>query len=424
MTTYFEERERASAPEREQALLGRLPAALKSARERAPAIAAQLQGLDPDGIRGRSDLERIPVVRKSELLQAQLAMRQGRTGQDLPAVSRIFGGYSAIGWGEAARVFASPGPIYEPESKRPDYWGFARALYAAGFRSGELVYNCFSYHFTPAGSMMETAAHALGCTVFPGGVGQTEQQVQAIADLAPAGYTGTPSFLKIILEKADEMGVKLPSLTRALFSGEAFPPSLCKWFAGRGIAGYQAYGSADLGMIAYETPAREGLVLNEDIILEIVRPGGSQALPQGEVGEVVVTTLNPDYPLLRFGTGDLSAILPGVSPCGRTNLRIRGWMGRADQTTKVRGMFVHPGQIAQVVKRHPEVGKARLVVSGKVGSDVMVLKAEVADPAADLLLGIAASVRELTKLRADIEAVEPGSLPNDGKVIDDIRSYE
>lgn len=424
MTIYFQEREQASASEREQALLERLPGALKSAREHAPAIAQQLQGVNPDGIRHRSDLAAIPVVRKSELLKAQLAMRQGQAGQQLSAVSRIFGGFSAIGWGQAARVFASPGPIYEPESKRPDYWGFARALYAAGFRPGELVYNCFSYHFTPAGSMMETAAHALGCTVFPGGVGQTEQQVQAITDLAPAGYTGTPSFLKIILDKADEMGVELPSIKRALFSGEAFPPSLCKWFAERGIDGYQAYGSADLGMIAYETSAREGLVVNEDMILEIVRPGSNQPVPDGEVGEVVVTTLNPDYPLLRFGTGDLSAILSGVSPCGRTNMRIKGWMGRADQTTKVRGMFVHPGQIEQVIKRHPQVGKARLVVSGKVGNDIMVLKVELADPGSDLLIELAGSVRDLTKLRADIQVVEPGSLPNDGKVIDDIRSYE
>lgn len=424
MTTYFEEREAATAREREESLLARLPAALKRARERAPAIAQQLQGLDPDAISQRADLELIPVIRKSELLQAQLSMRQGQTGSELPAVSRIFGGFSAIGWGEAKRVFASPGPIYEPESRRPDYWGFARSLYAAGFRPGELVYNCFSYHFTPAGSMMETAAHALGCTVFPGGVGQTEQQVQAIADLAPSGYTGTPSFLKIIIEKAEQLGVELPSLKRALFSGEAFPPSLRSWFAERGIAGYQAYGSADLGMMAFETEAREGLVVNEDIILEIVRPGTNQPLPEGEVGEVVVTTLNPDYPLVRFGTGDLSAILPGVSPCGRTNMRIRGWMGRADQTTKVRGMFVHPGQVAGVLKRHPEVRKVRLVVSGNVGSDVMVLKAELDHPSQDALARIADSVRELTKLRADIQPVEPGSLPNDGKVIDDIRSYE
>jgi phenylacetate-CoA ligase len=424
MTTYFDERERASASQREQALMAGLPAVLKSASERAPAIARQLEGVDLDAMRQRSSLAAIPVIRKSQLLQAQLAMRQGHDGQDLPAVSRIFGGFSAIGWGEAARVFASPGPMYEPESKRPDYWGFARALYAAGFRPGELVYNCFSYHFTPAGSMMETAAHALGCTVFPGGVGQTEQQVQTMADLAPANYTGTPSFLKIILEKADEMDVKLPSLKRALFSGEAFPPSLCNWFAQRGINGFQAYGSADLGMIAYETSARDGLVLNENLILEIVRPGTDEPVAEGEVGEVVVTTLNPDYPLVRFGTGDLSAILPGTSPCGRTNVRIKGWLGRADQTTKVRGMFVHPGQIAQIVKRHPEIGKARLVVSGAVGSDVMVLQAEMSSTTPRLLQAVAESVREVTKLRAVVEPMEPGSLPNDGKVIDDIRSYE
>jgi phenylacetate-CoA ligase len=445
MTDYFEERECAPAEERERGLFERLPAALKRARERAPAIARQLQGIDPDAIRKRDDLESIPVIRKSELLQAQLAMREQRRNLDggvakadvslasagvMPFATPVdtakwaFGGFSSIGWGAALRVFSSPGPIYEPESKRPDYWRFARALHAAGFRSAELVHNCFSYHFTPAGSMMETAAHALGCTVFPGGVGQTEQQVQTMADLGPSGYTGTPSFLRIILEKADEMNVPLPSLKRALFSGEAFPPSLCAWLMERGISGYQAYGSADLGMIAYETPARGGLVVNEDIILEIVRPGTSQALPPGEVGEVVVTTLNPDYPLLRFGTGDLSAVMPGVSSCGRTNMRIRGWLGRADQTTKVRGMFVHPGQIDQVIKRHPQVTKARLVISGEVGRDTMTLQAEIVGASPELLAQLAASVRELTKLRAEIEPLAPGTLPNDGKVIDDIRRYE
>ncbi|NYT65448.1 AMP-binding protein [Alcaligenaceae bacterium] len=424
MSNYFEGRESASPDKREQLLMQRLPAALQRACERAPAIARQLQGVDLASIKQRSDLEQIPVVRKSDLLQAQLAARHARTDPAESDTTRIFGGFSAIGWGDAVRVFSSPGPMYEPESKRPDYWGFGRALHAAGFRPGQLIHNCFSYHFTPAGSMMETAGHALGCTVFPGGVGQTEMQVHTIADLAPVGYTGTPSFLKIILEKAAEMGVRLPSLTRALFSGEAFPPSLCAWFAEHGIEGYQAYGSADLGMMAYETSAREGLVVNEDIILEIVRPGTNQAVPDGEVGEIVVTTLNPDYPLVRFGTGDLSAIMAGVSPCGRTNQRIKGWMGRADQTTKVRGMFVHPEQIAQVLQRHPEVSKARLVVSGQVGSDVMVLYAELAQASDSYLQQLTASVRELTKLRTDILAVEPGSLPNDGKVIDDIRSYD
>ena len=424
MTTYYEEREAAEVAQREAELFSRLPEALQRARQRAPAIARQLQGVQAEDIRDRSALASIPVLRKSELLQCQLAQRNADDASEKPVQERVFGGYSSIGWGEAARVFASPGPIYEPESRRKDYWGFARALYAAGFRNGDLVYNCFSYHFTPAGSMMETAAHALGCTVFPGGVGQTEQQLQAMVDLQPAGYTGTPSFLRIIIEKAEEAGVSLGFLRRALFSGEAFPPSLREWFLERGVQGYQAYGTADLGMIAYETEAREGLVVNEDILLEIVRPGTAQPVPEGEVGEVVVTTLNPDYPLLRFGTGDLSAILPGTSPCGRRNLRIRGWMGRADQTTKVRGLFVHPGQIAQIAARHPEVLRARLVVAGAVGRDSMQLRIEVEPGAEAVADAVANTVREITKLRAEVECVEPGSLPNDGKVIDDVRDYE
>lgn len=424
MSTYYEEREAMPIAEREAALFARLPDALQRARQRAPAIARQLQGIEPGDIRDRESLARIPVVRKSELLQAQQALRAAAIGPDTTVQARIFGGYSAIAWGEAARVFASPGPIYEPESHRPDYWGFARALYAAGFRGGDLVHNCFSYHFTPAGSMMETAAHALGCTVFPGGVGQTEQQLQAMSDLRPGGYAGTPGFLRIIMEKAEETGVALDSLKRALFSGEAFPPSLRDWFLQRGIDGYQAYGTADLGMIAYETAAREGLVVNEDIILEIVRPGTWQPVSPGEVGEVVVTTLNPDYPLLRFGTGDLSAILPGESPCGRRNLRIRGWLGRADQTTKVRGLFVHPGQVAQVAARHPEVLRARLVVAGTVGHDRMELRIEVAEASDALVAQVANTVREITKLRADVVCTTPDTLPNDGKVIDDVRRYE
>lgn len=423
MTTYYEEREAAGVAEREAELFSRLPGALQRARQKAPAIARQLEGIDPDVVRDRASLEAIPVLRKSELLEAQHAARKGDAGARQSVQERVFGGFSSIGWGEAARVFASPGPIYEPESRRKDYWGFARSLHAAGFRSGDLVYNCFSYHFTPAGSMMETAAHALGCTVFPGGVGQTEQQLQAMLDLQPAGYTGTPGFLRIILEKAQDQGLTLPCLKRALFSGEAFPPSLREWFLERGIDGYQAYGTADLGMIAYETPAREGMVVNEDIILEIVRPGTSQPVPPGEVGEVVVTTLNPDYPLVRFGTGDLSAILPGESPCGRRNLRIRGWLGRADQTTKVRGLFVHPAQVAQVAARHPEVTRARLVVSGAVGRDAMTLQIEVEAASGQLAEQVANTVREVTKLRAEVECVPPGTLPNDGKVIDDVRDY-
>ncbi|GAB1577135.1 phenylacetate--CoA ligase family protein [Bordetella petrii] len=421
MPAFFDALETRAPEERERDLMAALPGVIERAMAGAPAIAAQLRGIDPRGITSRQALAALPVLRKHELLERQQHSRGG-AGPAGPA--KAFGGFSTIGWGHALRVFASPGPIYEPESARADYWRFARALYAAGFRPGELAYNCFSYHFTPAGSMMETAAHAVGCTVFPGGTGQTEQQVRAIADLAPSGYTGTPSFLKIILEKADELGVPLPSLRRALVSGEAFPPSLRDWLAARGIDGYQAYGSADLGMIAFETGAREGLVVGEEIIVEIVRPGTGTPVPDGEVGEVVVTTFNPDYPLVRFGTGDLSAILPGASPCGRTNIRIKGWMGRADQTTKVRGMFVHPSQVAEVLARHPEIARARLVVSGEMGADRMVLQIEAPEHSEALAARIAESVREMTKLRADVQWAEPGSLPNDGKVIDDVRSYK
>ncbi|HEU0197918.1 MAG TPA: AMP-binding protein [Nevskiaceae bacterium] len=423
MQDYFDSRETESPEARERQLFEHLPKVLADARAQAPAIARQLQGIATEDIRSRKALAHIPVVRKGELLQLQQTSRHHTSdGSADGERKRVFGGFSTIGWGAALRVFASPGPIYEPEGARPDYWGFARALYAAGARAGMLVHNCYSYHFTPAGSMMETAAHALGCTVFPGGVGQTELQVQAMADLAPQVYAGTPSFLRIILEKADEMGVVLPSLRRALFSGEAYPPSLHEWYQARGIAGFEAYAIADLGMVAFQSEAREGLIINEDRILEIVRPGTSDPLPEGEVGEVVVTTFNPDYPLLRFGTGDLSAVIPGSSPCGRTNQRIRGWMGRANQTTKVRGMFVHPEQVARVLAQHPEIRRARLVVSGEAGHDVMTFKVEV-DNSLDVS-AVADSVREQTKLRAAVEVMEPGGLPNDGKVIEDVRSYD
>jgi phenylacetate-CoA ligase len=322
------------------------------------------------------------------------------------------------------RVFASPGLIYEPEGTQRDYWRMARAIYAAGFRPGELIHNSFSYHFTPAGSMMETGAHALGCTVFAGGTGQTEQQVGAMAELQPAGYIGTPSFLKIIIEKALDMGVALPSVRKALLSGEAFPPSLRDWLAERGVQGYQCYATADVGLIAYETAAREGLVLDEGVIVEIVRPGTGDPVAAGEVGEVVVTSLNPAYPLIRFGTGDLSAVLPGTCPSGRTNTRIRGWMGRADQTTKIRGMFVHPKQVADIVRRFPEVLRARLVVSGAMAQDEMTLKVESASVSEGLSARISEAIRDVTKLRGTVELAAPGTLPNDGKVIEDARSYQ
>jgi phenylacetate-CoA ligase len=384
------------------------------AKSKARAFAKSLQSVEAAGITTRAALAKLPVIRKHELLEQQKAER----------ASDIFGGFSAIAYGKTMpRIFASPGTIYEPEGARADYWRMARAMFAAGFRENELIHNCFSYHFTPAGSMMETGAHALGCTVFAGGIGQTEQQVQAMAELKPAGYIGTPSFLKIIVEKAAEMGVALPSVRKALVSGEAFPPSLRDWLAERGIAGYQCYATADLGLIAYETSAREGLVLDEGVIVEIVRPGTGDPVPEGEVGELVVTTLNPDYPLIRFGTGDLSAVLPGTCPTGRTNHRIKGWMGRADQTTKVRGMFVHPSQVAEVTKRFPAIKRARLVVSGEMANDQLTLKVETV-AAAGLAEKISEAVRDVTKLRADIALVEVGSLPNDGKVIEDARSYQ
>jgi phenylacetate-CoA ligase len=408
--THYDSLETRPGAEREADLMARLPLQIAHARRNAPAYTAALAEVDPALITSRSTLATLPVIRKSELLERQMA-------------NRPFGGFSAVGWGEALRVFASPGPLYEPEGARRDYWRLARALYAAGFRQGDLVHNCFAYHFTPAGSMLETAAHALRCTVFPGGTGQTEQQVQAMADLKPNGYVGTPSFLRIILEKADEMGLRIESLTKALVSGEAFPPSLRDWLAARGIQAFQAYATADLGLIAYETQAREGLVIDEQVILEIVRPGTGDPVPEGEVGEVVVTTLNPDYPLIRFGTGDLSAVLPGVSPCGRTSMRIKGWLGRADQTTKVKGMFVHPSQVAEVIKRHPEIGRARLVVDNDQGSDRMTLHCEAQEVSEGLAAAIAGSMRDVTKLRGDVRFCAPGALANDGKVIDDVRRY-
>ncbi len=414
MSSHYDALETRKPVEREAALMAALPAQVAHAQKNSPAFAKSLAGVNAASVNNRAALAQLPVIRKYELLAQQQEQR----------ATNVFGGFAAIGFGKAMpRVFASPGTIYEPEGARSDYWRMARALYAAGFRAGELAHNCFSYHFTPAGSMMETGAHAIGCTVFAGGTGQTEQQVTAMAELKPAGYVGTPSFLKIIVEKAAEMGIALPSVKKAMVSGEAFPPSLRDWLAERGIAGYQCYATADLGLIAYETEAREGLVLDEGVIVEIVRPGTGDPVPEGEVGELVVTSLNPDYPLIRFGTGDLSAVLPGQCPTGRTNVRIKGWMGRADQTTKVRGMFVHPGQVAELVKRFPEIQRARLVVTGEMANDQMSLKIE-AEAAEGLAQKVGDAVRDITKLRAEVSIVAVGSLPNDGKVIEDARTYQ
>ena len=415
MSSFFDALEHQAPDAREAAMLASLPAQIAHAQASTGAFAELLKGVDATQVNSRAALAQLPVIRKYELLERQKAHR----------ATDVFGGFSAQTFGPGMRrVFASPGTIYEPEGTRPDYWRIARAMFAAGFRQGDLIHNGFSYHFTPAGSMMETGAHALGCTVFPGGTGQTEQQVGAMSELRPAGYAGTPSFLKIILEKAADMGVALPSVKKALVSGEAFPPSLRDWFTARGVAAYQCYATADIGLIAYETEAREGLVLDEGVLVEIVRPGTGDPVPEGEVGELVITTLNPDYPLIRFGTGDLSAVLPGPCPTGRTATRIKGWMGRADQTTKVRGMFVHPGQVNEVAKRFPAVGKARLVVTGEMANDQMTLLVESSEWSDDLRTGIEQAVREVTKLRATVVHRDPGSLPNDGKVIEDARSYQ
>jgi phenylacetate-CoA ligase len=418
VSSHFDTLELRDPAVRERDLFRRLPAQIAHAKANAPAYARLLSGVEPASITSRVALAALPVIGKSELLELQKA-------------NRPFGGFAATGWGghanRAQRVFASPGPLYEPETTRPDYWRLARALVAAGFRQGDLVHNTFSYHFTPAGSMVETAALALGCTVFPAGIGQTEMQVQAIAELKPDGYVGTPSFLKIILEKADETGTDVSSLKKALVSGEAFPPSLRDALAARGIAGYQAYATADLGSIAYESEARSGLIVDEGVIVEIVRPGTGDPVAAGEVGEVVVTTYNPDYPLLRFGTGDLSTVIPGSmttpSSCGRTNIRLKGWLGRADQTTKVKGMFVHPSQVAEIVRRHPAIARARMIVDNPDGNDRMTLHCETRDAAPDLAAAVATTIRDVTKLRGEVTLCEPGTMPNDGKVIDDIRRY-
>ncbi len=411
---------------REAALMAALPRQVAHARQHTEAFGALLSDVDPERVRSRAELARLPVTRKSELLARQQAVRADGSR----ALFEPFGGFSTIGWrglrrdSGARRVFQSPGTIYEPEGRGRDYWRLGRALHAAGLRAGDLVHNSFSYHLTPAGAMMEGGAEALGCTVFAGGVGNTELQLQAMAELRPHAYIGTPSFLKILLDKAAEQGLPL-SVRKALVSGEAFPPSLRDWCGERGVSGFQCYATADLGLIAYETVARQGLIVDEGVIVEIVRPGSGEPVPDGEVGEVVVTTLNPDYPLIRFGTGDLSAVLPGACPTGRTNLRIKGWMGRADQSAKVRGMFVHAGQVAEVLRRFPEARRARLVVEGEMAQDRMTLRVETEGTApGGLAEGLAAALREVTKLRGEVAFVAAGALPNDGKVIEDLRKFD
>jgi phenylacetate-CoA ligase len=411
MSEHYDALETRDPGERERALFAALPRHVAQAKKHAPGWARILTGVDAAAVTSRAALAKLPVTRKSDLTGLQKA-------------ERPLGGLNATPVGKLGKLFVSPGPIYDPEGRGSDWWRLSRALFAGGFRAGDLALNTFSHHFTPAGSMLESGALALGCTVIPGGVGQTEMQVATIADLGVNAYIGTPSFLKLIVEKADELKADIASLKKAAVGAEYLPPALRKAMGERGIRVIQSYASADLGLIAYESEALEGMILDEALILEIVRPGTGDPVPEGEVGEVAITSFNADYPMIRFGTGDLSAVLPGISPCGRTNTRIRGWMGRADQTTKVKGMFVHPSQVADVVKRHGEIAKARLVVDNPGGADRMTLHCEVAAASDALKAAIEASLREVTKLRGEVAFREPGELANDGKVIEDAKKYE
>ena len=413
MPDFYDSLEIRSPEDRERDIFSELPGLIRHAKANASAYAKSLADIDPLEVRDRDALAALPITRKSEMAGHQ-------------AETPPFGGFAASTMSELARVFISPGPIFEPQARRDDYWRVARALHAAGVRRGDLLHNSFSYHLTPAGAMLESGAHALGACVFPGGVGQTEFQVEAMSRLKPQAYAGTPSFLDILLAKAAELGRDLSGLEKALVSGEALPPSLREKLHRAGVARVlQGYATAEAGLIAYESEAMEGMIVEEKVVLEVVRPGTGDPVATGEVGEVLVTVFNPDYPLIRFATGDLSALMAGTSPCGRTNLRIRGWMGRADQTTKVRGMFVHPSQVAEVLGRHPEVGRGRLVVDSADNRDSMTLHCETPGGRPEALAeAIAASLRDVCKLRGEVRLVDAGALPNDGKVIDDVRTYE
>jgi len=407
MTEHYDALETRDPAQRDQDSAAQLPRFLTRALS-ASGWAKQLAGIDPKSVTSREALASLPLLRKS----------------DLPALQRetpSFGGFNVTPPAKARRLLMSPGPIFEPEGHGDDFAGVGRALFAAGFREGDIVLNCFSYHLTPGAWMFEAGAEALGCPIIPGGVGNTEQQVEAIARLKPNGYVGTPDFLKILLDAAQSTGKDASSIKRALVSGAALPPSLRQELGLRGVAVLQCYAIAETGVIAYETPAQDGLVVNENIIVEIVRPGTGDPVPDGDVGEVVVTSFNPDYPMIRLATGDLSAVLPGRSPCGRTNMRIKGWMGRADQTAKVKGMFVRPEQIAELVKRHPELGRVRLVVTREGEQDAMTLHAEAGSQDVSLGEQIAVTLQSVTKLKGAVKLVPAGSLPNDGKIIADER---
>ncbi|MBR0806169.1 AMP-binding protein [Bradyrhizobium japonicum] len=407
MTAHYDARETREPAVREAELFSRLPDVLRGAMA-APAYAERLKGVDPAAVTSRAALAGLPVLRKSEL-------------PALHKASAPFGGFVPAAPGSFARLFTSPGPIFEPEGRQADPWRGARALFAAGFRPDDIVLNTFSYHLTPGGFIFDASARALGCAVIPAGPGNTEQQFELIGAYRPVGYSGTPDFLKILLDAAASSGRDVSSIKRALVSGAAFPPSLQAEIKARGIDAYQAFGTADLGLIAFETEAREGMVVNEDLIMEIVKPGTGDPVAPGDVGEIVVTSLDPHHPWIRLALGDLTAVLPGPSKCGRTNMRIKGWMGRADQTTKVKGMFVRPEQVAEIGKRHAALGRLRLVVMRQGEADAMTLRAETATASDALREEIAGTLRAVTKLGGNVELVSPGALPNDGKVIADER---
>jgi phenylacetate-CoA ligase len=406
---HFDQLETRDPEQRELAQFNLLPDCIRQATVAAPGWAEHLKDVEPATVTSREALARLPVLRKSGLHVLQ-ARRQP------------FGGFATTPVAEVSRVFMSPGPIFEPEGRGEDWWRAARALHAAGVRKGDIVHNTFAYHLTPGGWILDSGARALGCAVIAAGPGNTEQQIEAIQALRPSVYVGVPDYLKILLDKAREAGKDATSFRKAMVSGGALFPSLRAEYKQRGVATYQTYATADLGVIAYESPALDGMIVDEGVIVEIVRPGTGDPVPPGEVGEVVVTSFNRDYPMIRLATGDLSAVLPGASPCGRTNMRIRGWLGRADQTTKVKGMFVHPEQVAEVAKRHAGVGRVRLVVGRSGEQDIMTLRAEAQDDTA-LKASLAETLQAVTKLKGDVEIVAPGSLPNDGKVIADERVY-
>jgi phenylacetate-CoA ligase len=407
MTDHYDTLETRDPAQREADLFARLPDVLRKAMA-APAYAEHLRGVDPAGITTRTALARLPVLRKSEL-------------PALHKASPPFGGFVAKHPGSFSRLFTSPGPIFEPQTNHADPWRGARALFAAGFRPGDVVLNTFSYHLTPGGFIFDTSARALGCAVIPAGPGNTDAQFELIEAYRPVGYSGTPDFLKILLDAAASAGRDVSSIKRALVSGAAFPKSLQDEIKSRGVDAYQAFGTADLGLIAFETPARDGMTVNEDLIMEIVRPGTGDPVAEDDVGEIVVTSLDPDHPWIRLALGDLTAALSGRSACGRSNMRIKGWMGRADQTTKVKGMFVRPEQVAEIGKRHPELGRLRLIVTREGEADAMTLRAECASPSEALQSEIASTLRVATKLSGAVELVAASSLPNDGKMISDER---